>query len=368
MTGTRYDLIVVGGGIVGAACADAAVGEGLHVAIIEPGPVGGGATGASMGHLVAMPESRAALALARYSLGLWERYAELPEAEFHRCGTLWVAREEPELATASEHFAWLTGAGVRARMLDREELRRREPALSHSLAGGLLVPDDATVYPPRMAQWLVDRAAAGGARLYVGRRAQRLEGEAVLLDDGRRLQGAVLIAAGCDTAQLLPQLPLRARKGHLLVTDRYPGVLRHQVLELGYTEGVRGEAASSVAFNLQPRPTGQLLIGSSRELDATDAAVSRPMLRRMLERAFSFMPLLRELHALRAWTGFRPTSADGLPYLGEADATRRIWIAAGHEGLGVTTAFGSARILLDLFMGRTPAIDPTPYLPARVLS
>jgi len=84
-----YDLIIVGAGIVGTACADYASQEGLSVAIVEPGPVGGGATAAAMGHLVAMDDDPAELALADYSLGLWEALTDVPQAEYSRCGTLW---------------------------------------------------------------------------------------------------------------------------------------------------------------------------------------------------------------------------------------------------------------------------------------
>lgn len=363
----HHDLIVVGAGIVGAACADAATAEGLRVAIVEPGPIGGGATGAGMGHLVAMDDDPAELALASHSQRLWERYAELPEAEFNRCGTLWVARGERELAGLPARIARLAAAGVNAEALNAAELRRLEPALSPGLAGGMLVTADAVVYPPRVARYLVQRAVARGASLALGRRVQRLDEEGVTLDDGSRLRGPVLVAAGCATSELLPQLPVRRRKGHLIITDRYTGALRHQVVELGYSDSVHDHGSPSVAFNVQPRFTGQILIGSSREFDSDDARVSRPMLRRMLARAFEFMPGLRALKALRAWTGFRPASVDGLPYLGAVDDTRRTWVAAGHEGLGVTTALGSAQLLLDLFLGRAPAIDPTPYSPIRVM-
>ncbi|WP_143707830.1 FAD-dependent oxidoreductase, partial [Xanthomonas phaseoli] len=83
-TRRSYDLIVIGAGIVGAACAEAAAGEGLRVAIVEPGPIGGGATAAAMGHLVAMDDDPAELALSAYSLRLWERFATLGDAEFSR--------------------------------------------------------------------------------------------------------------------------------------------------------------------------------------------------------------------------------------------------------------------------------------------
>ena len=77
----------------------------------------------------------------------------------------------------------------------------------------------------------------------------------------------------------------KPKKGHLLITDRYPGLIRHQLLELGYIKSAHQAAGTSVAFNAQPRPTGQLLIGSSRQFDTTDPAVEMPVLAQMLQRA-----------------------------------------------------------------------------------
>lgn len=361
-----YDLIVIGAGIVGAACAEAAAGKGLRVAIVEPGPIGGGSTAAAMGHLVAMDDDPAELALAAYSLRLWEAYSELAEAEFSRCGTLWVAREDREMAAIPAKVARLAAAGLQARAVDAQELYRLEPQLAPGLAGGMLAPAEAVVYPPRMARYLVARACIQGARLLAGRRVLALDAGGVSLDDGSRLSGPVLVATGCALPELLPELPMRPRKGQLVVTDRHPAQVHHQLLELGYADSAHGDAGSSVAFNVQPRPTGQLLIGSSREFDATDRAISGPLLRRMLERAFAFLPMLRELQAIRVWTGLRPATPDGRPYLGAVPERRNVWVAAGHEGLGVTTALGSARLLMDLMLGRATAIDPAPYAPARV--
>lgn len=364
---SAYDLIVVGAGIVGAACAELAAGEGLHVAIVEPGPVGGGSTAAAMGHLVAMDDDPAELALSAYSLRLWERYATLPEAEFSRCGTLWVARDAHELLSVPSKIARLAGAGLLAEAVDAQELQRLEPQLAPGFAGGLLVQNEAVVYPPRMARYLFDVACARGAQAHLGRRVAGLLDEGVRLDDGTVLVGPVLVATGVELPRLLPELPMRPRKGQLVITDRYPGLVSHQLLELGYADSAHGIAKSSVAFNVQPRPTGQLLIGSSREFDATDSEVSRMLLRQMLERAFAFLPVLRTLQAIRVWTGMRPATPDGLPYLGPVPGRRNTWVAAGHEGLGVTTALGSASVIIDSVLARTPAIDPTPYRPARVL-
>lgn len=363
-----YDLIIVGAGIVGAACAEAAAAEGLRVAMVEPGSIGGGATAAAMGHLVAMDDDPAELALSACSLQLWERYARLKDAEFRRCGTLWVARNTRELDAVPAKIARLATAGIEAIEVDAGELYRHEPNLVPGLAGGMRVPGEAVVYPPRMARYLVDQAVQRGASLHAGRRVVALTEHGVRLDDGETLSGPVLLATGVDLPQLLPELPMRPRKGQLVITDRYPGLVNHQLLSLDYADSAHGDADTSVAFNVQPRPTGQILIGSSRQFNVSDREISLPLLRQMLEQAFAFLPVLRDLQAIRIWTGLRPATPDGRPYIGPVPGRRDVWVAAGHEGLGVTTALGTARLIVDGVLGRTPPIDPAPYLPDRAIT
>jgi glycine/D-amino acid oxidase-like deaminating enzyme len=166
---------------------------------------------------------------------------------------------------------------------------------------------------------------------------------------------------------LTPGLPIVPRRGHLVITDRHPGFCRHQVLELGYLQSAHSMTGASVAFNVQPRVTGQVLIGSSRELVGWDRSPSRSILARMLERAAAFMPRLAALSVIRSWIGFRPATADKLPLIGRWPASDGLWIAAGHEGLGITTALGTARLLGDLVLGRPPSLDAAPFDPARVM-
>ncbi|WP_291182628.1 FAD-dependent oxidoreductase [Dokdonella sp.] len=364
---TRHDLIVIGAGLVGAACVEAAAAAGLRVAVVESGTIGGGATSAAMGHLVAMDGDAAELALCAYSRSLWERWADRPEAEFHRCGSLWIASSEEERARIPARRAELAAAGVDAEAVDPHGLYALEPSLAAGFHGGLRVPGDAVVYPPRLAWHLIADACRDGAELFAGVRAEQLTDDGVHLADGRALRGPVLVATGAALPELLPELPMRARKGQLVVTDRHAPMVRHQLIEMGYADAAHGSDAASVSFNVQPRPNGQLLIGSSREYDATDAAVSSSLLQRMLRRAFDFVPALRERRAIRAWSGFRPATPDGLPYLGAVPGRRGVWVAAGHEGLGITAAPGSARLVVDAFLGLRPALDLAPYRPDRVL-
>lgn len=366
------DVVVVGAGIVGAACAAACSARGLRVEVLEQAGVGGGATAAGMGHLVVMDDSEAQLALTHYSRTLWQALApELaPEVEYTASGTIWVAADADEMDEAGRKQRYYAAHGVAAELLSAAALAEHEPRLRPGLAGGLLVPQDAVIYPPCGARWLLERAQRAGATVRLGARVKAMrggtEGCVVELADGsRRSAGAAVCAAGAEAAGLFAGLPIRWRKGHLVITDRYPGFLRHQLVELGYVKSAHAHDGDSVAFNAQPRATGQILIGSSRQFDDHHPAVDHGMLSRMLRRASEFMPALAELDALRVWTGFRAATPDGLPLIGPWPGAETVWLATGHEGLGITTALATGALVADGLTGTPPAIAPEPYLPGR---
>jgi glycine/D-amino acid oxidase-like deaminating enzyme len=172
-------------------------------------------------------------------------------------------------------------------------------------------------------------------------------------------------AAGAWASALTPRIDVKKRKGHLVITDRYPGFVRHQLVELGYLKSAHSVQADSVAFNVQPRRTGQVLIGSSRQYGTEDKAVDHTILERMLRRSQEYMPGLRQMSAIRTWTGFRAATPDKLPLIGPWAGDRSVFLATGHEGLGITTSLGTARILVDQIMGTKPEIPVEPYLPSR---
>jgi glycine/D-amino acid oxidase-like deaminating enzyme len=187
---------------------------------------------------------------------------------------------------------------------------------------------------------------------------------------GERIAAPLVInAAGAAAPDLTPGLPIVPRKGHLVITDRHPGFCRHQLVELGYLDSAHGdprEAPASVAFNVQPRATGQVLIGSSRELVGWDRSHNHRLERRMIARALDFLPRLGGVAALRGWIGFRPATPDNLPLIGPWPEVPGLWIAGGHEGLGITTSLATARLLADLVRGRQPEIDAAPFAPDRL--
>ena len=367
---TIADAIVVGAGIVGAACAAELAACGLRVDVIDAQGIGGGATAAGMGHLVVMNDSPAEFALTRYARALWLALAPELRARdaFARCGTLWVAADDEEWRAALAMHEAFAAQGVAGELLDAAALRACEPALAPGMTGGLRITDDSIVYAPTAAQWLLEASpAAAKIRVRTGAKVVAVDAEGVTLANGEHVRGArVIVANGSGARRLVPSVPLRPKKGHLLITDRYPGLIRHQLLELGYIKSAHHATGTSVAFNAQPRPTGQLLLGSSRQFDTTDPAVEMPVLAQMLRRAARYLPELPTLNGLRAWTGFRAASPDGLPLIGPAgDAAPGVWLAVGHEGLGVTTSLATAKLLAAQILRTDPPIPVAPYLPQR---
>ena len=239
--------------------------------------------------------------------------------------------------------------------------------LRKGLAGALEVPGDGILYAPNAARWLLAQGADSIRIEHAKVDAIESDGTLRLADGSRRTAPQIVLANGVEATALCPELPIRPKKGHLLITDRYPGTVHHQLVELGYVTSAHHSDGDSVAFNVQPRPTGQLLIGSSRQFDTTDPVVEAPMLARMLRRTLDYLPGLADLNAVRSWTGMRAATPDGLPLLGRHPWRDRLWLAVGHEGLGVTTAPGSAHLLAALMTGGATGFDAAPYAPRGLL-
>jgi D-hydroxyproline dehydrogenase subunit beta len=340
---TSFDVAIKGGGIVGAACALYCAEAGLSVAVTEPGPIGGGATAAGMGHVVVMDDSPAQLALTEYSRRLWiDMIPDLPaDVDYLPCGTIWVAADDDELAEC--HRKKALAPHVRMDVIDGRDLAKLEPNLRPGLTGGLLVHDDSTVYPPCAAAYFLQRSGAT-----VFRSAEPISA------------GVTIDATGAWAAEV------RRRKGHLAITDRYPGFVTHVLVELGYLKSAHSIAGDSVAFNAQPRRTGQVLLGSSRQYVDTPE-IDAAMLARMLRRCQEYMPGLADLSTIRTWTGFRAATPDKLPLIGPTAAGPRHYLATGHEGLGITTSLATGRLIADQILGRASEIPIAPYLPTRTM-
>lgn len=367
----KTTVCVIGAGIVGTTCALKMQEEGYQVNLIDAASPGCGVTAVGMGHLVALDESEQELDLCLLSLRMWKDFfTEFPGVgEVSQCGTLWVAENEDQLSEAHNRAQAMNARLWRAEALTGEQVQKLEPALRPGLAGGVRVFGDSVVYPPKLAHFMAQLLVKRGGHLILGKRVAQLTANQLVFADGSKLTADIIIvAAGLEVAKLLPEIAVFGRKGHLAITDRYPGRLSHQIVSMDYGQAAVSADALAVAANVQPRSNGQWLIGSCRQDQQTDNSLDPKALGAVLQSAMKLLPCLADMQIIRAWAGMRPASPDGHPIIGPHPELPGVWLAAGHEGLGVTTAMATAKMLADQIAGRTGEIDHHHYSPERFFS
>ncbi|MEU3227301.1 FAD-binding oxidoreductase [Streptomyces sp. NPDC006976] len=373
------DVVVVGAGVVGAACAYHATRSGLSVAVVDGGPVAGGTTGAGEGNLLVSDKPPGPeLSLALLSSSLWREWSEeLPgSVEFEQKGGLVVAADEVSLATLTATAAGQSRAGVRVTAVAPHELPEVEPHLASGPAGGVLYPQDAQVQPALAAAHLIRAARDAGAVVRLGTPVTAvLTGPAgavrgVRTGAGDLLAPAVVNATGVRGGEFAAlagvELPVLPRRGFVLVTEPLPPLIRHKVYAAEYVADV---SSASAALQTSPvvegTPSGPVLIGASRERVGFDRTLSVPVISRLAAAAAALFPVLGDTRVLRAYHGFRPYLPDHLPAIGPDHRVPGLFHACGHEGAGIGLAPATAVLVTAAIRGEEPPLDPTPFNPGR---
>lgn len=386
------DLIVVGGGIIGCAvvqhCA-ALLPKSARIVLLDRGPIAGATSGSCMGHLMVTPDDAQEYAFTAQSLRLWRELHERQGGfDYNPTGALYLADDPADVelfAMLQQQFA---ANGERADILDPRQLQELEPGLARDLPGALFYPGDGVVLP----------MPAAGAML---RQAQRHNGNVVVRPQcavtGMRRSGDRLVgvdtASGAIDAPIVvnatgvwapelaamagqPRLPIYPRAGNLAITGHHVTPIKTQLLEISYirfahgtakVDPTRTEDAGGHAVNMQPQTNGGCLIGSTRQFRGMDRTLNKELLHRSLLRAQRYAPGLAAAPIVRTWVGLRPYSIDKHPLIGPWPPLQGLWLAAGHEGLGITLAPITGLLLAQQIVGAPTTIDPTPYLPARFL-
>ncbi|MCW2807652.1 MAG: glycine oxidase [Marmoricola sp.] len=352
-------VVVVGGGIVGLACADELVGAGHHVRLFDPAPASG-ATYAAAGMLAPGGEAwfgeETLLRLGVDSLGRWPAYAAALEKrsghhlDLRAGGTLLVAADRDDLAEVRRARALLDSNGVRAEELDRRALRRYEPTLSGRVMGGALLPNDRHVNPRRVAEALL---AVLGDRVVRARATAAADG--VVLDDGSRITADVVVLA--TGAAGMPHVrPVRGEVVRVRSHDAPTRVLRARV---------HGEQVYVV-----PRADGELVIGATEEEHPAGEGTPLPTVgrvARLLETARALVPGLDTAELLEVVARDRPGSPDNGPLLGPvaSPGPARVLLAGGHHRGGVLLAPVTAAALRAHVDGLDVPQAALPFSPDR---
>jgi D-hydroxyproline dehydrogenase subunit beta len=393
------DVVVIGAGIVGAATAAALAATGRRVLVVDrAGPLGGTTAAGEGNILVSDKLPGPELALALHSVALWRGFAaEVAETdgvsgvfglsggggplggggfEFEAKGGVVAAQDETQLVALLGLVERQRAAGVEVTALGPDGLGEAEPRIAPGLAGGAFYPQDSQVQPMQAALAFLRRARRGGASVAGGTDVLALErgpGGAVaglVTSRGRVAAPVVVNAAGPWSGEVAARLgtsvPVRPRRGRILVTEPVPAVIRHKVYEADYVGAVASDSAAlQCSAVVEGTASGTVLVGSSRDVAGFSAAPDPAALAEMARRAVRLFPFLARVRAIRSYTGFRPASPDHLPVIGADAAVPGLFHATGHEGAGIGLAPATAELITALVTGTAPPVDPAPFAPAR---
>lgn len=367
---TSPDVLVVGGGIIGAACAHALATRGITVAIRDSGSESGIATQGSAGMLAPLAETGADDPLLGISVRGRDLYREVVPPLEEETGVaigLWsdgilkVAFTEQEEDAIRHAIAWQRQQGLNSEWLPAGDLRERYPGLNPDIRGAMLAPEDGALEPLALLEGFLLSATRHGARLTRGERVERIERDegrvtGVGTADGPIEAGAVLIAAGCWAGQIegLPRpLSVEPVRGQMTAFDwpaDEPGAI------------VYGPGGYVL------RRGNELLAGSTMEHVGFDADVTETGQARIIEHATRLYPALEDATIRRRWAGLRPGTPDGRPIVGPDPEVSGLWYAAGHGRNGILLAAVTGEIIAHQFLGEDVEYDLSPVAPGRFWS
>jgi glycine/D-amino acid oxidase-like deaminating enzyme len=384
------DVVVVGGGVIGSACAYALSARGVRVVLVERSELAAGASGRNHGLLLELPDPSLS-AIGKRSAALYEELSAVAPIDIR------LDREPIGFLIVAGHDDWereagrveaeaVVAAGVRVEHLDGDRAREAEPALGPEVAEAWLLEDGRRLDPAALTVSMALLARERGAeiRRHVTARSFRTEGErirGVVTDEGTVPADAVVVAAGPWTPAVVRsagvEVPVEGARGWLVHLGELPVVPRVLLEGAGWHVLAGDEAAPrtrasdldggfpppDVGTLLHPTVDHTVLAGGSRQAVVAPEPEDPDVPREILRRATRWMPALADTRVLGAWWGIRPMSPDGLPLIGQV--REGLHVATGHGPYGVMLAAGTGELVAALVLGEKPFADPKPFDPLR---
>ncbi|ASJ55358.1 glycine oxidase [Brevibacillus formosus] len=377
---THAQIAVIGGGIIGAAIAYYAAKAGLDVVVLEKGELASGTSSRCDGNILAIdkdPGFDSQMSLKSQML-VDQLSRELNHTfEYRAPGSILVCETEAEMEAAHAWVRRQKEAGLPFRMLDRADIRQESPYFADDLLGGLECATDSTVNPYMLTFALFEGAKKHGARIMRRTEVKSLRRDQVTgtfhigLGTGSMTAKQVVNAAGVWAPVIGKMVgvdtPIVPRKGHLIVASRQMPVGVRKVMEFGYLISKFGGMRQvdeetekyGVALVFEPTESQNFLIGSSRQFVGFDTQIDLNVVRCMAKRALRFYPKIADFAIIRTYCGLRPWTEDHLPIISRVEEVPGYFIAAGHEGDGISLAAVTGKLVSEMLVDQTDTIIPT---------
>jgi glycine/D-amino acid oxidase-like deaminating enzyme len=363
------DAVIIGAGVIGASIAYHLTRHGIKPLLVEKSDPAAGSSGACDG-LVFLQSKKPGLHL-KLALESRRRFEGLVDQlgsgiEFRNPGGMCLIESEAELAAMQLFVAEQRTSGLDVELIDGDEARRREPCLSEKVIAATYSALDSQVNPYALTFAFLGTAKSAGARILMGENVQGVEVTGgrirAVITENRKIDTPLVInAAGALAAEVGRlaglEIPIKPRRGQIIVTAAVPPLLRHCLISAQYVAvKFKPELAATggMGFSLEQADSGNILIGSTREFVDFDRRSTFDGIRTIARRIAPVIPALKRVPVIRTFGGLRPYTPDGLPILGKVAGLEGFIMAAGHEGDGIALSPITGELIADLIVtGKT---------------
>ncbi|MDO4545547.1 MAG: FAD-binding oxidoreductase [Bacillota bacterium] len=370
----NYDAIVIGAGVIGTSVAYHLTKKGLKVAIIEKGDIASGTS--SHCDAVALICDKMPGIDTDMGYASIMRFRELQnelsyDFEFKQRGCLYVCETEPEMEAASGYVKEQQDDGYDMRMLDRKEIFEIEPYLARDLIGGFWSEPDGSLNPYKLCFAFMEECRKMGTDILSHHTVQEIKREngrisAVVTDKGTYKTDKVINCGGVWSpmigALVGVEIPIKPRKGLIMISERTFTVMSQKVQEFGYmmskfediefTRPVSERVErNNVAMVIEPTDANNFLLGSNRDFKGFDISSEIEVMQAMAERAIRFFPVIKDINCIRTYAGLRPWVPDHLPIVSAVEEVPGFYIAAGHEGDGISLSAITGKMVSQIVTG-----------------
>ena len=380
MAMNNYDVMVIGAGAIGSSVAYHLAKKGYKTALVEKGDLASGTS--SHCDAVALICDKDPGIDTQMGYSSIERYLELQDElsydfEFHQRGCLYVCETEPEMEAAKQYVDAHVADGYDMRMLDTKEIFDMEPNLARDLIGGFWSDPDCSMNPYKLCYAYADAGQRLGMDILTHHEVKGITLEngkvaALVTDQGTYKTERIINCAGV-WAPFIGQMvgidiPIKPRKGIVMISERGVPIVNQKIQEFGYmmskfedlnfTRNVSERVErNNVAMVIEPTDASNVLIGGNRDFHGYNIDTEIEVMQAVAERAIRFFPILKDINCIRTYSGLRPWVVDHLPIVSEVDGIPGFYIAAGHEGDGISLSAITGKMVSQLVAGEETDFD-----------
>ena len=368
-----FDVVVIGGGIIGLSSAYYLLSSGKKVALIEKNHIGSGASGACDDMILLQSKKPGVLLeMAMESLNLYRRLSEelKIDIEFESRGGMILIENQQQLDVMEPYVEKQRSYGLDVHLIEKRDIKKKHPFATETVIASTYSDKDSQVNPLKVVRGFLGRSLAMGLELRKQTRITELSKKNgcwnIACDQGAPLESQYVVnAAGAwaaDIGNLVGiDIPITAQKGQIVVTEKIPTLGQENIWSAEYiVSKLLPELMKTwdeltrklgLGFAFSQTHEGNYLIGSTRELGIFDKRTDFVALNVLIKQALKFFPILKNINVIRCFAGLRPAVSDGTAIISEVADRQGFYIAAGHGGDGIALAPITGKLITKLING-----------------